>query len=111
MEFAASCDIIRNNNPKSKRFGQHGIVFNVQEIVLAEYFRDNGFNSAAVREAFFFDLFAVRQNGFGFAEVNYNIPVGKSPYQTGSSPFRPAVFRPVLPEPLPAMPDRFSESG
>lgn len=27
MEFAASCDIVRNNNPKSKRFGQYGIVF------------------------------------------------------------------------------------
>ena len=26
MEFAASCDIVRNNNPKSKRFGQYGIV-------------------------------------------------------------------------------------
>ena len=26
MEFAASCDIVRNNNPKSKRFGQCGIV-------------------------------------------------------------------------------------
>ena len=26
MEFAYSCDIVRNNNPKSKRFGQHGIV-------------------------------------------------------------------------------------
>lgn len=26
MEFAASCDIVRNNNPKSKRFGQYGII-------------------------------------------------------------------------------------
>ena len=26
MEFAASCDIVRNNNPKSNRFGQCGIV-------------------------------------------------------------------------------------
>lgn len=26
MEIAVSCDIVRNNNPKSKRFGQHGIV-------------------------------------------------------------------------------------
>ena len=26
MEFAASCDIVRNNNPESNRFGQCGIV-------------------------------------------------------------------------------------
>lgn len=26
MEIALYCDIVRNNNPKSKRFGQHGIV-------------------------------------------------------------------------------------
>ena len=26
MEFAASCDIVRNNSPKSKRFGKYGIV-------------------------------------------------------------------------------------
>lgn len=26
MEIAVSCDIVRNNNPKSKRFGQYGIV-------------------------------------------------------------------------------------
>ena len=26
MEFACSCDIVRNNSPKSKRFGQYGIV-------------------------------------------------------------------------------------
>lgn len=26
MEKAYSCDIVRNNNPKSKRFGQYGIV-------------------------------------------------------------------------------------
>lgn len=26
MEIAISCDIVRNDNPKSKRFGQHGIV-------------------------------------------------------------------------------------
>lgn len=26
MEIAICCDIVRNNNPKSKRFGQHGIV-------------------------------------------------------------------------------------
>lgn len=34
----------------------------------------------------------------------------KSP-KSGSSPFRPAIFHPVLPEPLPVTPDRFSESG
>ena len=26
IEIAVSCDIVRNNNPKSKRFGQYGIV-------------------------------------------------------------------------------------
>lgn len=26
MEIAISCDIVRNDNPKSKRFGQYGIV-------------------------------------------------------------------------------------
>ena len=26
MEIAVYCDIVRNNNPKSKRFGQYGIV-------------------------------------------------------------------------------------
>lgn len=26
MEIAVSCDIVRNNNPKSNRFGQYGIV-------------------------------------------------------------------------------------
>ncbi len=26
MEIAVSCDIVRNDNPKSKRFGQYGIV-------------------------------------------------------------------------------------
>ena len=26
MEIACSCDIVRNNNPKSKRFGQYGLV-------------------------------------------------------------------------------------
>ena len=26
MKFVFSCDIVRNDNPKSKRFGQHGIV-------------------------------------------------------------------------------------
>lgn len=26
MEIAISCDIVRNDNPKSKRFGQYGII-------------------------------------------------------------------------------------
>lgn len=32
IRFAYSCDIVRNNNPKSKRFGQHGIVLTTFEL-------------------------------------------------------------------------------
>ena len=31
MEFACSCDIVRNNNPKSNRFGQYGIVLTTSD--------------------------------------------------------------------------------
>lgn len=31
MKFACSCDIVRNNNPKSKRFGQYGIVLTTSD--------------------------------------------------------------------------------
>lgn len=31
MKFAYSCDIVRNNNPKSKRFGQYGIVLTTSD--------------------------------------------------------------------------------
>lgn len=31
MKFAYSCDIVRNNNPKSKRFGQYGIALTTSD--------------------------------------------------------------------------------
>lgn len=31
MKFACSCDIVRNNNPKSNRFGQYGIVLTTSD--------------------------------------------------------------------------------
>lgn len=31
MKFAYSCDIVRNNNPEHKHFGQHGIVLTTSD--------------------------------------------------------------------------------
>ena len=45
MEFAASCDIVRNNNPKSKRFGQYGIVLTTSAMACSYVNYQDGFTA------------------------------------------------------------------
>lgn len=45
MEFAASCDIVRNNNPKSKRFGQYGIALTTSAKACSYVNYQNGFTA------------------------------------------------------------------
>ena len=64
--------------------GKHRVITHVGQVVLVQHFGNNGFYAGAVYIAFFFNLFAVRQNGFHFAQVHNNIPVGKSPHGAGN---------------------------
>ena len=52
MEFAASCDIVRNNNPKSKRFGQYGIVLTTSATACSYVNYQDGFTAYCAMKHF-----------------------------------------------------------
>ena len=52
MEFAASCDIVRNNNPKSKRFGQYGIVLTTSAMACSYVNYQDGFTAYCAMKHF-----------------------------------------------------------
>lgn len=52
MEFACSCDIVRNNSPKSKRFGQYGIVLTTSATACSYVNYQDGFTAYCAMKHF-----------------------------------------------------------
>ena len=52
MKIAVSCDIVRNNNPKSKRFGQYGIVLTTSAMACSYVNYQDGFTAYCAMKHF-----------------------------------------------------------